>query len=184
MLLRHFTPERFSHLALCPVLRQVFALFTRFVRKYDPNVTLTEDLIWLGLAREQPLPSALSALHIILWKFVGIALVRVETDNAKFKPRRIWSDALRRFSVRITAHKEHIRRWLHARDLRGEMGIPPNALDRHNSTLAPVATLSEEGTFTDDARYFNLIARTRARTQVRARNARAHKRTRAHPTLT
>ena len=153
----HGCPERFSHLARCPILRQVFALFVNFARKFNIQVDLNEELIWLGLTRGGALPGALSALHVILWKFVGIALVRVETEHAPFEPELIWGSAVSRYCVRLMAYEEGIRRWVNMREGWGDLGIPPQVSDRHNTVLNPVASLTETGAVEYDGRYLDLL---------------------------
>ena len=89
---------------------------------------------------------------VIVWKFVGIALVRVEVDHAKFRPDVIWRASVRRFEVRMSAYEEGIRRWVHMRDCKGEQGIPPEVMTRHDEVLEPLAFLTEEGSVQYDLR--------------------------------
>ena len=99
-------------------------------------------LIYLGATAEGPLPGSLSALHIILWKFIVIAFTRADTANEEFKPESIWRSAIRRFVVRLMAYAERVRLW---RIKLRTPTIPPRARDRHTTILAPCALIDEEG---------------------------------------
>ena len=54
------------------------------------KVGLDSRFIYLGLVEDEFLSGSLSALHVILWKFVLIAFTRVDTDKEEFKPDRVW----------------------------------------------------------------------------------------------
>ena len=138
-------PERFSHLAQCPLVRQVFQYLLDHASHFVKGLTLDDRFIFLGLTSTGPLPSSLSALHIILWKFVVIAFTRKDTANEEFKPKRIWRDAIRRFEVRLLAYSEHIRLW-HIQ--LNTPTIPPRARDRHAAILGPSALIDDEGLVT------------------------------------
>jgi hypothetical protein len=117
-------------------------------------------MIYLGLNGNKGLPGALSALHIIVWKFVIIAFTRVETENARFNAQRIWWDSVRRFQVRREAYRERERISTMRRAARG--GCPffaPQHKDRIDRELEPL------GWATDDEIEWSL-AYSRMRRQV------------------
>ena len=67
--------ERISHLPKCTKLIEVFEMFHTLATKCTEMGPLDEPLIMLGWMGSTFLPPALSALHIILWKFVIIMLL-------------------------------------------------------------------------------------------------------------
>jgi len=86
------------------VIRKTFEFFVIFAQGFDARIQLTESMIYLGLAaHDRTLPGALSALHVILWKFVLIAFTRVDTDSATFEPVNVWLQAVRRFRRNLQA---------------------------------------------------------------------------------
>ena len=103
--------ERFSHLYKCEKIREVFDFFVTFAGAFDNNIQMRAITLCLGLITpERVLPGGLSALHVILWKFVLIAFTRVDTDGAKFEPVNVWLQAVRRFRRNVQAKGEAERR--------------------------------------------------------------------------
>ena len=93
-------------------------------------------LIYLGmLDGSHPLPGSLSALRIIVWKFALIAMVRVDTDGAKYNSADVWRSALRRFESRVRRYDIYVDRLALRRDSKGD---PPQQLVRHNDVLYPL----------------------------------------------
>ena len=90
------------------------------------------------------LPSTLSVLHIIIWKFVIISLTRIELQGDKWDTDAIWKQALHRTRTRILSHSEGARRWAMARWSKGQ-GIPDTVLQRWNKQVYPLATYTEDG---------------------------------------
>ena len=89
---------------------------------------------------------ALSALHIIVWKFVVIAFTRVDTAGEHFKPDHIWKAAISRFRVRLLACSEGLLRWAgHYADKCVSNSIPPGVKDRYGKMLEPLGTPSDQG---------------------------------------
>ena len=104
-------PERFSHLAECEHIQRTFRPFVEYSRRFIPTLELSPLLIYLGMVDgSHPLPPALSAFRIIIWKFALIAMVRVDTDNAKYDADQVWEAAWKRFITRLRAYVEHVRR--------------------------------------------------------------------------
>ena len=58
---------------------------------------------------DEPLPPLLSALHIIMWKFIVIAMVGVDTEGIDFDETKVWTAALRRLDTRLVAYDEMVR---------------------------------------------------------------------------
>ena len=98
---------------------------------------MTAITIYLGLVTPaRVLPAGLSALHVILWKFVLIAFTRVDTDDAKFEPVNVWLQAVRRFRRNLQALGEaERRRHLGAQGL----GSDPPSTGALDKALAPLA---------------------------------------------
>ena len=109
----HRTIERFSHLSRCHLIRQVFDKLITFANGYpealEEPLTLSDALTFLGVTSVRGvLPKGLSVLHCILWKFVIIAFVQVDTNKAEFKPDVIWQAAVTRLHNKITARHEYL----------------------------------------------------------------------------
>ena len=93
-----------------------------------------------------PLPPALSAFRIIIWKFALIAMVRVDTDNAKYDADQVWEAAGKRFITRLQAYIEHVRR----RRMRNSGLGRDISYSSFNRVLAPLAYFDPEGQCTLD----------------------------------
>ena len=71
------------------------------------DVYLNPAFIYLGAIDEQrTLQGGLSALHVMLWKFVLIDFVQVQTEGREFKPEKIWAAAERRLMCKMEARGE------------------------------------------------------------------------------
>ena len=136
--------ERFSLVASCSIMQETFSPLAMFSGRYHLATQTSDRFIYLGLVGETILPSALSAMHIILWKFVMIAYTRCDVKGEPFKPARIWKDAVRRFRARLMARCEVIRR----STIRHVGNLPPKVRESHEQILAPCATVSEDGVVT------------------------------------
>ena len=119
--------ERMSHLPQCSQIGEVFTKFHALALQCIEIGPLDEPLSMLGWYGNGFLPSALSVLHIILWKFVIIALTRIELQGEKWDTKAIWKQALYRTRTRILSHSEGVRRWAVARWSKGQ-GIPEAVL--------------------------------------------------------
>ena len=139
------TPERFSHLADCPKIREVFARFRDYLAKSVKGAQLDARLIYLGAYGSKVLTGSMSALHVITWKFVIIAFTRADTEGAAFKPAKVWRDTVRRFSVRLQAYVEGKRRGRMKREARGGALMPTSARDQMAALLHPCYTVDEHG---------------------------------------
>ena len=111
----HRTVERFSHLSKCRKIRQVFEKLVTFANRFPEDLeeplTLSHALVYLGMTSERcVLPGGLSVLHCVLWKFVIIAFVQVDTDKAEFKPDAIWKAAVTRTHNKIAARHKYLER--------------------------------------------------------------------------
>ena len=56
------------------------------------------------------LQGGLSDLHIILWKFVVIDMVKVDTEGAKYDVDKVWTSAVRRLASRVEASRTALER--------------------------------------------------------------------------
>ena len=96
--------ERFSHIGKCWVIRKVFKNIVQLAARYGKQMKVTQGMIYLGVLDERTaLTGALSDLHIILWKFVVIDMVKVDTEGARFDVKQVWRAAVRRWEARAEA---------------------------------------------------------------------------------
>ena len=97
--------ERFSHLAKCEEVRAVMSEVWKMSLPLHPSLNLDDGFIYLGrIDKTAVLSGALSAIHIIAWKFIVIAFTQVETKGVKFSSSRVWQQAVRRFEGRVDAY--------------------------------------------------------------------------------
>jgi hypothetical protein len=135
--------ENTNHLAECSVLRKVWLRFSRLASATHGRTPLTHALIFHALDKEgRMLPPALSALHLILWKMVIFNFTTVDTDGNRFRPSKVWSDALRRYETRLSARAFKVTRNAIATMRRGERTREPDA---ENRRIAPLACMNEWG---------------------------------------
>ena len=133
--------ETFSHLASCKEIKKVFDPLLALIHRLTGNpINLTppeySEFIFLGTLPNEPcLPSALSALHIIMWKFTLIAFTLKDLEGTKFNPESIWTQSVIRFRVRIQAHEEKTKR-LYLRLMALDKGILP--LPPRDKVIAPI----------------------------------------------
>ena len=59
---------------------------------------------------DKALHGALSALHVIIWKFIIIDFVQVDTDGRAFVAADVWKSAVRRTHGRLLAQSQKVRR--------------------------------------------------------------------------
>ena len=131
------------------MLRQVWRQFSRLVAASHRQMPLSPELVLHGIEPEgSSLPPGLTALHLILWKFVILHFTLVDTENAKFIPDAVWSMALRRFEVRVNALAAKVRSQAIRRRGQGFELLSPNA---DNRRLAPLASLASWGNRTISA---------------------------------
>ena len=99
--------ETFSHIYKCWVVVQIFENFARLANKLGTQVSNSEPMRVLGLTPvESIVPGTLSDLHIIVWKFIILSMVQVETNSVKFDRHEVWRCAVRRQDGRLQAHAE------------------------------------------------------------------------------
>ena len=139
--------ERLSHLPKCPNLLALFGNFHALVSKCMQIGPLNEPLIMLGWMGSSYLPPALSALRIIIWKFIVITLTRIELQGERWNTKAIWAQALQRTHTRLLAHSEGARRWAVARWAKGDT-VPEGVLARWNRQVYPLAIYDEAGRLT------------------------------------
>ena len=111
----------------------------------------------LGLTpQESALPGTLSDLHIILWKFIILGMVKVETEQVKFEGVQIWSSAIRRQEGRLTAHAERTRRGVLAKG-----GLSHQQVQRLNAEVSPLAEYDGSGNLIRATMWTNELERMR-----------------------
>ena len=81
------------------------------------------------------LTGALSDLHIIVWKFLAIDMVKVDTEGLKFDGNKVWVAAIRRLASRIESAETGLRRRVQAALSLGR-GVPP--IEAHNKAWEPL----------------------------------------------
>ena len=101
--------------------------------------------IYLGLAEDGFLSGSMSALHVILWKFVLIAFTRVDTEGEEFKPDRVWRQAVRWWEVRLKAYAEGVRRLFDRRLDQGQGPPSSRTVERLNGVLLPGVSILDDG---------------------------------------
>ena len=139
-------PERQSHLPQCAKFLEVFQRFHNLAASCIKMGDLDEPLMMLGWMGSAYLPPALSAIHIILWKFIMITFTRIEIHGEKWDTEAIWAQTLHRARTRFIAHAEGARRWSVARWAKGDT-IPVGVITRWNRQVEPVAYYDDEGNF-------------------------------------
>ena len=127
--------ETFSHIYKCWEVEQIFESFTGLAQRLKISLSNSEPMRVLGLTpHESVLSGTLSDLHIIVWKFVILAMVQVQTDQIKFDRRQVWSTAIKRQDGRLQAHAERSRRRMVAGN-----GLSQAEVQRLSAEVAPLA---------------------------------------------
>ena len=134
--------DRFSHWGRCGVLNTLFTRLSSFADAFGIEVAVNERLIYLGLLDDEPLPPLLSALHIIMWKFIVIAMVGVDTEGIDFDETKVWTAALRRLDTRLVAYDEMVRLRALRRIEQGVMQVEVSAFDK---AVGPLSGYDDEG---------------------------------------
>ena len=151
--------ERFRHLGRCPVLRKVWVEWSATIRACGVHIPIDERLIFMGMTDwGHTLPGALSAFHIILWKFIIIHFTQVDTDRRRLRPAAVLQDAIRRFRVRIEGAAFPTRAAIR---LAQSNRTRPPCTRKINSILTPFARVTEEG----DLQWHRLFPATSPRLQ-------------------
>ena len=132
------SPPR-SHLASCGVLMKVWKKFHVLVVALVGPTPLTEELIFHAVDTDgQILPPGLSALHLIMWKFVIYNFTMVQLENRPFNPEEVWKCAIRRFEVRLNALAFKVKQRAIRRSGQGINLMSPEAENRRMRPLASV----------------------------------------------
>jgi hypothetical protein len=93
------TTETIDHLAICPKLTGIWTYYLALLPpEHAPNNDTERRRLLLLCATETPLPSALSDLLLVVWKFVLIHFTAVDLANQPFSPTAVWDGAIRRFA--------------------------------------------------------------------------------------
>ena len=62
------------------------------------------------ITTDKALEGGLSALHVIMWKFIIIDFVQVDTNNRPFDAVQVWKATMRRTHGRLQAQAVRVRR--------------------------------------------------------------------------
>ena len=62
-----------------------------------------------AILQRATLPEGLSLLHLMVWKFVVISFVQVDTEHKDFKPEEVWKAAVSRTQHKIVARHTYLR---------------------------------------------------------------------------
>ena len=113
--------------------------FQSLVVAYRGPTPLTREFIFHGVVDDcRILPPGLSALHLILWKFVIYNFTMVQLENRPFDPEATWACAIRRLEVRLNALAFKVTRNAIARSGQGEQLFAPEAEIRRIRPLAEI----------------------------------------------
>ena len=103
--------ERFSHISSCYEIQRVFGFFIVLADKVGVKLRGSRLLYDMGMiSSEKALQGSLSALHVILWKFIIIDFVNVDTEARAFVAEDVWKAAVRRTHGRLLAQSQRVRR--------------------------------------------------------------------------
>ena len=160
--------ETFSHIYKCWEVVQIFEVFSNLARKLGTPISNSEPMRVLGLTSDESIvPGTLSDLHIIVWKFVILHMVRVETDKVKFDRHEIWRCAIRRQEGRLQAHAERTRRRVITKG-----GLPALEMQRLSAEVAPLAEYNDSGNLVPAAAWSDELERMRMSEAVNRRRPR------------
>ena len=138
--------ERLTHLPECSQVRLAFRPLLALTAELTGKTTrLDARFIYLGLTEDGYLQGTLSDLHVILWKFLMIAFVRVDVDGLTFKADKVWKQAVSRWKDRLTVQFEGLRRILDLRTSRGDGPPPSGLIERYQRRFGPCAQVNEYG---------------------------------------
>jgi len=118
---------------------KVWKKFHTLVENLIGPTPLTDELIFHAVdSRAQVLPSGLSALHLIMWKFVILNFTMVQLENRPFNPEEVWHGAIRRLEVRLNALAFKVKRRAIQRSGQALQLYSPEAENRRIKPLASV----------------------------------------------
>ena len=147
--------EHIHHIADCEVIRPAFDHLLRLSKQAKCNLTVTRELLLLGVGEDNHLiPLGVASLLILLYKFIIIRFTAVDLDNAKFNALDCWTGACYRFITRVNAlvHKS----FLESRKAAAASQPLPQFRTR-NKYLAPLAHISPQGRLEWAAGVFELL---------------------------
>ena len=135
--------ESLQHFTACCFSGEVFADL-RELTGFNPCTDQERERYDLFLIRpDRREPEGWVNLHLLLWKQVVAALVRVDTEDEQFASHNVWFATWKRYKKRALALQEK-NRTVYLRKLgRGEN--PPDFSEK-GKALTPLARFSEEGT--------------------------------------
>ena len=123
-------------------MTNTYLAFTNFASTYGTPIAPTYELITLGMLKDgRILQGGLSALHIILTKFMLISLTQLDTEGTQYKADSIWKAAVARTNGRLSAIHTLLHRLSISQDAIDKQPIP---LTSFNLAIAPLAELIYE----------------------------------------
>ena len=131
------------HLPRCRCLTPLWSRFIALTKLSPSDDDSRNKLILLGLS-DPPLPKALSAFHLILWKFVLIRFTLVDLENKPFDTDEVWTGAIRRYlsiANSLTFRVGELTR-------KAEASNSDVRLDSLNALLHPLGTINSSGVIT------------------------------------
>ena len=107
--------------------------------EYGIQIKPDSAMIAIGVLSDgSVLQGGLSALHVILTKFMLISLTQVDTDGARYDTEAIWKAAVARCNGRLSALHTLLHRLSISQDAIDRQPIP---LTSFNKAIAPLAEL-------------------------------------------
>ena len=135
--------ENLQHFAHCAVVSKVFMDLARVMSITLSNMRERE---WFSLFLETPnmrkQEEGWVNLHLVLWKYVIAALVRVDTEDEKFAAHDVWQATLARIRSKILARYEGVLALVRRADARGETAPDVSSKD---APFRPLASIGDEG---------------------------------------
>ena len=144
--------DRLSHLSECPTIQSLFSIFE------DPP---SPQMIYLGLYRNlTPVTGSTALLYTLTWKYALVQYTRVDVEGDTFETANIYSAALSRMATRLEAYSAELRAQLERHRSRGD-DPPPSLLRRYRKTLAPDASVDDNGRLTLNIDTLNAMSQIR-----------------------
>ena len=135
-----------SHVPECTEVREAFKPLWRITRSFVPDVKLDGAFIMMGWTGRAFPPPGLSMVHIVLWKFVTIAMTRLELEGEKWVTKAVWRQTVWRAQVRMRAFVEGVRLQVFRQESR-DKPVHTQAVSRWDKQVAPLGNFGEDGEF-------------------------------------
>ena len=138
--------EKIRHLSRCCKLKPIWDRFLKLCALDNLTPIQRDRLILLGIPPgTSPLPTALSHLHLITWKFILISFSLVDLKNAKFNIDTVWAGAIRRYISKANSLSHRVQEKQKKAEARMLDSIN---VDAENKLLSPLGTIDERSIIT------------------------------------